>query len=134
MPDLEPAYKNFFQSQGKTATENLTKLQSEIAALKAKSGKISEEELKTLQTKAEEEARAKAKAELDTVIATSAEETAKAIKQQKQLEERLKAAQDTAKTEAEKAVAEEKKKVIELEQQLKTADENAKVAADKTVA
>lgn len=91
------------QGQTKTATENLTTLQNEIAALKEKGGEISPEQLKALQAKAEEEARAKAKAELEQVIATTAEETAKAIEQQKQLEEKLKAAQDTAKAESRKS-------------------------------
>ena len=122
------------ENEKKAATDSIAQLESQIAALKEQSGKISEEELKALQAKAEEDARAKAKAELDTVLAASAEETAKAVEQQKQLEEQLKAAQEAAKADAEKAVTEERKKVAELEQQLKTADESAKAAAEAAVA
>ncbi|MDF3005330.1 MAG: hypothetical protein K0S22_1802 [Oscillospiraceae bacterium] len=121
------------QSQTKTATENLTKLQNEIAALKEKGGEISPEQLKALQAKAEEEARAKAKAELEQVIATTAEETAKAIEQQKQLEEQLKAAQDTAKVQAEKAIAEEQKKIAELQEQLNKAQNSSKANIQKAL-
>ncbi|WMJ83176.1 DUF3102 domain-containing protein [Oscillospiraceae bacterium MB24-C1] len=121
------------QGQTKTATENLTTLQNEIAALKEKGGEISHEQLKTLQAKAEEEARAKAKAELEQVIATTAEETAKAIEQQKQLEEKLKAAQDTAKVEAEKAIAEEQKKIAELQEQLNKAQSSSKANTQKAL-
>ena len=67
------------QSQTKTATENLTTLQNEIAVLKEKGGEISTEQLKALQAKAEEEARVKAKSELEQVIASTAEETTRLL-------------------------------------------------------
>lgn len=121
------------QSQTKTATENLTTLQNEIAVLKEKGGEISPEQLKALQAKAEEEARAKAKAELEQVIATTAEETAKAIEQQKQLEEQLKVAQDTAKAEAEKAIVKEQKKIAELQKQLNKAQSGSKANTQKAL-
>ena len=121
------------QSQNKTAIENLTTLQNEIAALKEKGRKINPEQLKALQAKAEEEARAKAKAELEQVIASTAEETAKAIEQQKQLEKQLKAAQDTAKAEAERAIAEEQKKIAELQEQLNKAQNSSKANIQKAL-
>ncbi|MFV0497579.1 MAG: DUF3102 domain-containing protein [Candidatus Fimivivens sp.] len=122
------------QSQSKATAENLTQLQSQLAALKENSGKVSEKELKALQAKAEQEAKTKANAELEKVLAASAEETAKAIEQQKQLEQQLKAAQDTAKVESEKAIAEEKKKITALETKLKSVKDNAKAEAEKSVA
>ena len=120
------------ENEKKAAADSITQLEGQIAALKEQSGKVSEEELKALQAKAEEEARAKAKAELDTVLAASAEETAKALEQQKQLEAQLKAAQDAAKIEADKA--EEQKKLAELQAQLKKAQGGSKAEAEKAIA
>ena len=122
------------QSAQQAATDSITQLQNDLAALKAKGGEISPDQLKALQDKAEEEARAKAKAELDTVLAASAEETAKAVERQNQLEEQLKAAQDVAKAEAEKAIAEEQKKLAELQEQLKKAQGGSKAEAEKAIA
>ena len=121
------------QNQTKEVADSITQLQSQIAALKEKGGEISPEQLKALQDKADEQARAQAKADLDKILAASAEETAKAISHQKQLEEQLKAAQDAAKAEADKAIAEEQKKIADLQEQLKKAQSTSKANTQKAL-